>query len=151
MELSKYIIQTEVARPGMTFGSALRECVDKGVPGIPYVDSNEVVVGRFSIRNAFLHMSIPGDIVKGAHLLGDTITHMSIVDLGATELLASPIDSMIMSSIVHLNPASPALKALALMEKYHTNYLFLMEDREYLGVITRLGIAKLILEARDQD
>jgi len=146
MELIKQIIKTDVARSGMTFADALRECVDKGVSGIPYVDDQGRVIGRFSLRNAFLQLSIPKDMVKGAHLLGDLDTHTSIVDLRVGDLLERPIDEMILNNIVCLSPNSPVIKALALMEKFNSSYLFLMEKDQYLGVITRPGIARLVLE-----
>ena len=149
MELMNSIIKTRVARSGMTLVEALKECVDMGVPGIPYVDSNDRIIGRFSMRHAFLHLFIPDDMVQGAHLLSNTPVHIDIPKLAADKALDLPVDEMILPSSVHLNPTSPTLKALALMERLKTDYLFLTEDNYYHGVVTRLGIVKLILETRE--
>ncbi|MGD2117731.1 MAG: CBS domain-containing protein [Chromatiales bacterium] len=150
MDIMTCLVPTGVARDGMTFGEALQECVDKRVPGIPYVDDDGNIIGRFSVRNSFFRASIPKDLIKGAHLLGDDLEHLEMPQQHIKELLALPIHNMVLEHIVTLRPKSQMITALALMEKFNTAYLFVTDDTQYHGVVTRLGIARQIL-SREQD
>ena len=150
MDIMKALVVTGVARDGMTFGEALQECVDKGVPGIPYVNDKDEIIGRFSVRNSFFRASIPSDLIKGAHLLGDHIEYLEMPQQQISKLLQLPIHDMLLEDIVTLKPKSQMITALALMEKFNTPYLFVTDDHHYYGVVTRLGIARQIL-LREQD
>jgi len=41
------------------------------------------------------------------------------------------------------------LKAIALMERYDTTYLFIVDDGEYKGVVNVLGIARRMLDMQE--
>jgi hypothetical protein len=56
----------------MRVGEALRICVGRGVPGIPCVDTDGRICGRFSVRDTFRITSIPADMIKRAHLIAVT-------------------------------------------------------------------------------
>ncbi|MBA1332308.1 hypothetical protein QQ73_14750, partial [Candidatus Endoriftia persephone str. Guaymas] len=86
MNLAKILIKTSVVRSGMSFGDALQECVDKDVPGIPYVDAEGRIAGRFSVRHAFRECCVPRDLILGGHLLGDDIDHMNLPEVHAEEV-----------------------------------------------------------------
>ena len=142
----KYIsIPTRVARPGMTVGEVMAECVEKNVPGIPFVDAEGVLSGRFSLRHLFLLCCIPSDILQGAHLLGDDIDDLDFPHIRAESLMAQKVDDFIFPDAIRLSPNFQAIKALAIMEQYNTEYLFVEEGDDYQGVVTRMSIAKAIL------
>jgi hypothetical protein len=145
MKLKYLSIPTKVARPGMTVGEVMRECVEKDVPGIPYVDAEGQISGRFSVRHMFLLCCIPKDILHGAHLLGDDIEDLDFPHIKAGELMARNVDDFIFPDAIRLSPNFQAIKALAIMEQYNTEYLFVTEGDDYQGVVTRLSIAKAIL------
>jgi predicted transcriptional regulator len=145
MKIKHVSIPTLVARPGMTVGTAMKECVEKGVPGIPYVDQDGQLSGRFSVRHLFLLCCIPEDILHGAHLLGDDIEHLDFPHMRAEELMAKPVDQYIFPDAIRLSPHFQAIKALAIMEQYGTEYLFVTEDEDYQGVVTRMSIAKAVV------
>jgi predicted transcriptional regulator len=130
----------------MTVGEVMRECVEKGVPGIPYMDAEGRISGRFSVRHMFLLCCVPEDIIKGAHLLGDDIEYLDFPHIKAGELMAKKVDDFIFPDAIRLSPNFQAIKALAIMEQYNTEYLFVTEDDDYQGVVTRLSIAKAIVE-----
>lgn len=148
MNLQEILIPTGVARAGMTFGDALKECVKRDVPGIPFVDEQGHIIGRFSVRHAFRLTCVPKDVIRGAHLLGDNLSHMTMPELNAEEVMARPIEEFILEDAIRLAPGSPAIKALAIMEQYNTSYLFVTEGESYLGVITRMDIAGLVASMR---
>ena len=145
MKIKHISIPTKVARPGMTVGEVMQECVEKGVPGIPFVDREGHISGRFSVRHLFLLCCIPDDIIHGAHLLGDDIEHLDFPHIKADELMAQPVDDYIFPDVVRLSPNFQAIKALAIMEQYGTEYLFVTEADDYQGVVTRLSIAGAVV------
>lgn len=145
MKLKHISIPTRVARPGMTVGEVMSECVEKDVPGIPFVDAEGNLAGRFSVRHLFLLSCIPSDILHGAHLLGDDIEHLDFPHIKASELMAQKVDDYIFPDAIRLSPNFQTIKALAIMEQYNTEYLFVTEGEDYLGVVTRMSIAKAIL------
>ncbi|MES9833921.1 MAG: CBS domain-containing protein [Candidatus Thiodiazotropha sp. LLP2] len=145
MKIIHVSIPTKVARPGMSVGEVMLECVTKRIPGIPYVDEYGLISGRFSVRHMFRVCCIPDDIIHGAHLLGDDIEHLDFPHIKADELMAKPVDDFIFPDVIRLSPNFQAIKALAIMEQYATEYLFVTEGDDYQGVVTRLSIAEAIV------
>ncbi|MCU7906969.1 MAG: CBS domain-containing protein [Candidatus Thiodiazotropha sp. (ex Epidulcina cf. delphinae)] len=145
MKIKHISIPTKVARPGMTIGEVMSECVEKDVPGIPYMDAEGNLNGRFSVRHLFLLCCIPEDIIHGAHLLGDDIEHLDFPHMRADELMAKSVDDFIFPDAIRLSANFQAVKALAIMEQYNTGYLFVTEGNEYQGVVTRMSIAKAVI------
>ena len=146
MSLLKGIVTTPVARPGMLIGDALRICVDVGVPGLPYVDHEGNIQGRFSVRNTFLISTIPGDMIKGAHLIGNEALHIEHPIDHYAELFAGTIDGTVLKDIATLSSNAQITKAMALMEKFNSSYLFVVDEGVYRGVVTRLGLTRVLLE-----
>lgn len=145
MKIKHVSIPTKVARPGMTVGEVMLECVEKDVPGIPFEDDEGQLTGRFSVRHLFVVCCIPSDIIHGAHLLGDDIEHLDFPHMKMGELMAQKVDDFIFPDAIRLSPNFHAIKALAIMEQYNTQYLFVAEGEEYQGVVTRMSIAKAII------
>ena len=146
MKIKHISIPTRVARPGMTVGEVMRECVEKDVPGIPFVDAEGQIAGRFSVRHLFLLSCLPSDILHGAHLLGDDVEHLDFPHIKAEELMAQTVDDYIFPDAIRMAPNFQAIKALAIMEQYNTEYLFVSDGDDYQGVVTRMSIAKAIVD-----
>lgn len=145
MKIKHISIPTKVARPGMRIGEVMLECVEKDVPGIPYVDAEGKLSGRFSVRHLFLLCCIPEDVIHGAHLLGDDIDHLDFPRMRAEELMAEAVDDYIFPDVIQLSASFQVIKALAIMEQYNTEYLFVTEEEEYQGVVTRMSIARAVV------
>lgn len=145
MKLKYICTPTKVARPGMLLGEVMKECVDKNVPGIPYIDGEGKVAGRFSVRHMFLLCCVPRDIIQGAHLLGDDLEQIDFPKIKARELMAKKVDDFVFPDAIRLPPDFHAIKALAIMEQSNTEYLFVMDGDEYQGVVTRMGIARVVV------
>jgi predicted transcriptional regulator len=145
MKIKHVSIPTKVARPGMRVGEVMLECVSKRVPGIPYVDEHGQISGRFSVRHMFRVCCIPDDVLQGAHLLGDNVEHLDLPHIKADELMAATVDDFIFPDAIRLSPNFQAIKALAIMEQFGTEYLFVTEGEDYQGVVTRLSIAEAIV------
>ena len=140
-------VSTGVAKAGMTIGHVFKECVLHNVPGIPYCDENNKVIGRISIRHTLKVSSTPGYMVGAAHLLGDDIWHLSTSKIEARNLLDMPAEKFILENIATVTAASPIVKALAIMEQFNTGYIFLIDSGVYEGIVTRMGIAELMLKS----
>lgn len=151
MKLKYLSIPTKVARPGMTVGEVMRECVEKGVQGIPFVDAEGKISGRFSVRHMFLLCCIPEDIIRGAHLLGDDLEDIDFPHIKAEELMARKVDDFIFPDAIRLSPNFQAIKALAIMEHFNTEYLFVTEGDDYQGVVTRMSIARTFVTRQYRD
>lgn len=145
MKLKHICTPTKVARSGMPVGEAMRECVEQNVPGIPYIDGTGEVVGRFSVRHLFLLCCVPRDVIQGAHLLGEDLEHIDFPQVKMRELMAQSVDDFIFPHVIRLSPNFQAIKALAIMEQANTGYLFVLDGEEYRGVVTRMGIAQVVL------
>ncbi len=150
MKLMDCMITTATLDKSATVRDALAQCVQHGIDGLPFVDDNKRVTGRFSVRNMFYISSIPADLIKHAHLIGNAIEHLDFPDCHNEEFIAKPVSEMLLKQIMHLSPNSQIVKALALMEQYNTSYLFVVDDNEhYLGLVTRLSIAKRIINGHN--
>jgi CBS domain-containing protein len=51
-----------------------------------------------------------------------------------------------LGNIPHVSPNSSLVKALALMELHNTSYIFLMDNNDYRGIVTRMVVAKRMLQ-----
>ncbi|MDH3976563.1 MAG: CBS domain-containing protein [Deltaproteobacteria bacterium] len=142
------VIKTGMARSGMTVGDVFDECVRKNIPGIPYCDDEDRVLGRVSIRHTLKSTCIPQYVVDAAHLLGDDLQNVSISHSLSEKVLSLPVDDFVLEDMAIITAASPVVKALAIMEKYNTGYIFLIDNGIYEGIVTRMGIAQLMLKYR---
>jgi CBS domain-containing protein len=145
MELNNLIIPTGIARPGMTVGEVFHECVQADVPGIPFQGVDGRIIGKASIRNVLKETCIPNFMVKHAHLLGDELRHLSITDDYIKEFLAYQIDPFILPTVDVINSATSISKALAVMERADSTYLFVIDNEQYRGVVSIMGYARAML------
>lgn len=147
MKLSKGIIETPIAMPGMRVGDVLRICYEKGVPGLPFAKADGRICGRFSVRHTFLVSSIPIDMIKGAHLIGHEALHLEHPAGHYQALFQRPIDDLIRADVASLSSDAQITKAMALMEMFNSAYLFIIDEGRYRGVVTRLSLTGVLLRA----
>ena len=152
MKLEHLSIATGTMRKGMTLRDFFEECVRCNVPGLPYVDEGDRVVGRVSIRDVYKHMAIPDHLVKVAYVLGDQTDSLDMSELKVAEMLALPVEAFLLENIPSVSPRSSIVKALAIMEMFNTSYIFLIENGEYRGLVTRMVIAhRMLLCIKEQE
>jgi CBS domain-containing protein len=148
MKLQNIAIPSGVAQSGMTVRDVFRECVRCQVPGIPFRDAEGRIVGRVSIRHTLRQSCIPDFMAQHAHLLGDEydVECLNMPERRSRAVLRMPVDPFVLDQLPSITSHSPVLKALALMEEFDTGYIFVIDDDEYKGVVTLLGIARRMLE-----
>jgi hypothetical protein len=83
--------------------------------------------------------------VEMAPILGEQISHVRNIDSLAEQLLDSRIEPFIQTPHASITSASSAVKALALMEKVDSSYLFVIDEGRYQGVVTIQSLSKTIL------
>ena len=144
MRMGKLAIPTKVIRAGDTVRTVLEECVRADVDGLPFVNALGHITGRASIRYIMREHCIPSDTVKAAHFIGDH-AEFPMPDVEVNALLALPIEPLIIPAVPSVSFNTPIIKGMAIMEQYGTSYLFLVDDGEYHGIVTRMRIARRIL------
>jgi len=117
------------------------------VPGIPFQAADGSITGKVSICHILKETCIPHFMVKHAHLLGDDMRHLGISKEYVSEVLALEIDEYILPKMAVVNSNTAISKALAVMERADTSYLFVVDDGTYRGVVTIIGIARTMLES----
>ncbi len=145
MKLLDVVIHTKTATPGMTVRDAFKECAECNVPGLPFVDDRGNMAGRVSIRHTLKMTCIPEYMIKAAHLLGDAIDHLTLKEEEIESLLDLTVDRFVLEDVTHLSPQTPIVKALSVMEYHNTGYIFLCDNNEYRGIVTRMGITRVML------
>lgn len=148
MKLERLATMTGFMRHGMTLRDFFQETVRCNVPGLPYVDEHDQIIGRISIRDVYKRIAVPDNILRIADAMGDgdQMSNLDMPEMKALEVMATPVENYLLEKIPTVSPSSTVVKALALMEVYNSSYIFLIEDGQYKGVVTRMIIAKRMLE-----
>ncbi len=146
MRVERLAVMTEVMRKGTTLREFFREVARTNVPGLPYVDKHDRIVGRISVRHVFKLIAVPNSILRLADAMGDQTDKLDLSERRVLKALASPVEDFMLESIPSVSPTSAIVKALAIMEAYNTHYIFLIEDGKYMGVVTRMVIANRMLD-----
>lgn len=149
MILSELIVPTSVATPGMSVKAFFRECSERGVPGIPFRNASGRIVGKASIRHVLKETCIPDYLVKHASLLGDRNRSLDIPIEKARRVLSMIVDPFVLADSAVIGPESSVAKALAVMERHHTTYLFVIDGDTYLGCISIMGIGECLIRSAE--
>lgn len=149
MELDEIIIPTSVATPGMLVKDVFKECLRAQVPAIPYRGSNGELDGRVSIRDTLKRSCLPEYMIELAYVLSDQLACIEDAEAKAREVLCQKIDEFVIPKFHSIKPDSTILRAVAIMEKNDCSYLFVADDEEYLGVVTRFAVVQRMLEVNE--
>ena len=141
---------TDVMRKGMTLRDFFKEASRCNVPGLPYADDKNKIVGRISVRHTYKHIAVPDNIVGLADAMGDQTDRLDLSERRILKALALPVETYLLENIPSVTPQSSIVKALAIMEAHNTHYIFLIEDGKYRGVVTRMVIATRMLECLEE-
>jgi len=141
---------TEVMREGMSLRDFFQEAVRCNVPGLPFVDEHDHIVGRISVRDVFKRIAVPSSYLRLVDAIGDQTNKLDMSGQRILRRLARPVETYLLENIPCVSPASSLIKALAIMEAYNTHYIFLIDDGKYMGVVTRMVIANRLLDWLDE-
>jgi CBS domain-containing protein len=145
MKLKTITVHTRVVKAGMTVREVFEECTRANTPGLPVCDDHDRVTGRVTLKHILKRFCLPDYLVEMAPILGEQISHVQNIESLAEQLLDSRIEPFIQIPHTSTTSASSAVKALALMEKNDSSYLFIIDEGRYQGVVTIQSLSEIIL------
>ena len=140
------LIQTKVVRAGMLVRDVFAECGRAHVQALPFVDASGRITGRVTLKNIMKFACLPEHMVAMAPLLGSFMSCVDNAQEKVSEVLRSTVDAYVREPHVAIRSDEPAIKALAVMEKHDTSYVFVVDDGQYKGIVTIQGIAAKMSE-----
>ena len=155
MLVENSIIPTRVTTPGMLVCDVFAECGRARVQALPFVDETGRLCGRVTLKNIMRQACLPDHMVASAPLLGSFLSCVDNAQAKIEQVLTGKVDVYVGELHVSIRSDEPAIKALAIMEKNDTSYLFVVDDEQYQGIITIQGIAaemsRMYASAHDLD
>jgi predicted transcriptional regulator len=146
MKLHRMATMTGYMRHGMILRDFFEEAVRCNVPGLPFVDEQDRIVGRISLREIYKCIAVPDSFLTVADALGDQTDNLDLPEMKVRETMDNAVDKYVLANIPSVSPRSSIVKALSIMELHNTSYIFLLENGKYEGVVTRMVIARRMLE-----
>ncbi len=149
MNVEQVLISTRVAKAGMTVREFFEECDRANTPGLPFCDAGEQIIGRVTLKNVLKHGCLPEYVVEMAHVLGEQLSNLQDMKAEAEQLLGSTVDQYKQEPHLSITSASSAVKALAMMEREDTSYIFVVDEGRYNGVVTIHRLASVLTRCGD--
>ncbi len=144
MDLQGVLIPTIVIRPGMKVRDVFTECGKLHVHALPYYNDKGVLSGRLTLKNIMKFSCLPEHMIELAHLLGNQMSCIENAEEKAREIICNPIEPYVRKLSETISSKEPLIKALAVMERNETSYIFVVDEGEYKGQVTIQGIAQVM-------
>ena len=141
VDVRSVMIPARILHPGMIVREVFLECGRVQVQALPFGDETGRVTGRVTLKNILRLSCLPEYVVELAPLLSSKMSCVEDAEAKAREILCAPIEPYVQDMPKTIASAEPLIKALAIMEKSDTSYIFVVDDGIYQGVITIQGIA----------
>lgn len=146
MTVESVMISTTTAHPGMAVRDLFDICGRDHVQALPFVDADGKITGRVTLKNILRVSCLPEFLVEMAPLLTSKLSCVESAEEKAREIICNPIEPYVQGPHQSISSNAPLIKALALMEKNDTSYIFVVDDGSFRGVITIQGIAAKMSE-----
>ena len=141
MLVTEAIIQTKVVNADMLVAEVFAECGRAHVQALPFVNEAGEITGRVTLKNIMKYSCLPDYMVETASMLGNFLSCVDNAEEKIKKVLCTPITDYVRQPHATIASDAPAIKALAMMEKNDTSYIFVVDAGEYRGIITIQGIA----------
>ena len=141
MKLRNILAPTAVAKAGMTVRDVFAECGRLHIQALPFCNERGEVTGRVTLKSIMKFSCLPEYMVELAHMLSDQLSCLEDAEAKAREVLSNPIEPYVLPPHVAITSDAPVIKALAVMERNDTSYVFVIDEGRYKGIITIQGIA----------
>lgn len=141
MAIESVMIESGVVRGGMLVREFFDLCGQAGVQALPFVDEDEAVVGRVTIKNVLRLSCLPDYVVDMAPMLNAAMSCVENAEEKVREILCTEVAPYVQDLHDTLPSAAPLIKAVAVMVSNDTSYIFVVDEGEYRGVVTIQGIA----------
>jgi predicted transcriptional regulator len=104
------------------------------------------MTGRIGLRDTMKRSCLPEYMIEMAHVLSNQLSCTDNSEQKAHEVLCHTVDDYVQPDLMSLTSSSTVIKTLAIMVKYDTTYVFIVDDGVYKGVVTTLAIAQRMIE-----
>ena len=144
MDIQGVLIHTIIIQPGMKVRDVFTECGKLHIHALPYMDKEGIISGRLTLKNIMKFSCLPEHMIELAHLLGNQMSCIDNAEEKAREIICNPIEPYVRKLGETITSTEPLIKALAIMERNETSYIFVVDEGEYKGQITIQGIAQVM-------
>lgn len=144
MDIQSVLIPTIAIRPGMYVRDLFTECGKLHVHALPYCDETGRIAGRLTLKNVMKFSCLPEHMIELANLLGSQMSCVDNAEEKAREIICNPVEPYVRKLGETITSDEPLIKALAMMERNETSYIFVVDDGEYKGLVTIQGIAQVM-------
>jgi len=142
MDIKNVLIPTMVIRPEMCVRDVFTECGERGVHALPYYNKKGKLSGTLTLKNIMKVSCLPDYMVELSSLLGNQMSCVENAEEKALEVICSPVEVYVRKIKQTISSTEPLIKALAMMVKNKTSYVFVVDDCEYKGQLTIQSIAR---------
>lgn len=144
MNIEHVLTPTIIIKPGMRVRDVFTECGKKQVHALPYCNEEGILSGRLTLKNIMKFSCLPEHMIELASLLGNQMSCVENAEEKAREIICNPVEPYVRQMKETISSQEPLIKALAMMERNNTSYIFVVDDGDYKGQITIQGIAKVM-------
>ncbi|MCU7800280.1 MAG: CBS domain-containing protein [gamma proteobacterium symbiont of Lucinoma myriamae] len=144
MDIENVLIPTIIIKPGMTVRDLFTECGKQHVQALPFCNEEGILSGRLTLKNVMKFSCLPEHMIELASLLGNQMSCVENAEEKAREIICSPVEPYVRSMNETISSKEPLIKALAMMERNNTSYIFVVDDGDYKGQVTIQGIAQVM-------
>lgn len=144
MDIQNVLIPTIIIHPGMYVRDLFKECGKLHIHALPYCDEKGNLSGTLTLKNIMKFSCLPEHMVELANLLGNQMSCVENAEEKAREIICNPVEPYVRELGETISSKEPLIKALALMEKNKTSYIFVVDDNDYKGQVTIQGIAQVM-------
>ena len=146
MRIGQIYRKTPQAVKGMTVRQIFTICADYNVPALPFIDQYGDVTGQIRLSHLLRESYLPDFATDVAHLMGNQLDSAMLEPEKLKNALDHTIDDYVENNIPVLTTETSLFKAMAILEKYHVNYFFVTDEKEYAGIVTTVDIARKLLK-----
>ena len=144
MDIQSVLIPTIIIHPGMYVRDLFTECGKQHVQSLPYCNEEGILSGRLTLKNVMKFSCLPDHMIELASLLGNQMSCVENAEEKAREIICNPVEPYVLKLGETISSKEPLIKALAVMERNETSYIFVVDDGDYKGQITIQGIAQVM-------
>jgi CBS domain-containing protein len=142
MNIQQVLIPTIIIHPGMIIQDVFTECGKLHIQALPFCNEKGVLTGKLTLKNIMKFSCLPEHMVELAHLLGNQMSCVENAEDKAREIICNPVDPYVREVGTTISSQEPLIKAVAMMERNDTSYIFVVDSGEYKGIVTIQGIAQ---------
>lgn len=142
MNIEDVLIKTLIIHPGMYVRDLFTECGEKQVHALPYCNEKGILSGTLTLKNIMKFSCLPEHMIELASLIGNQMSCVENAEEKAREIICNPVEPYVRELGETIVSTEPLIKALALMERIDSSFIFVVDEGIYKGQVTIQSIAR---------